>query len=241
MYNFGIERKEKKMDLGEKLYELRKSKNLTQDDVAEKLNVTRQTVSKWETNQSTPDFDKIMPLCELYEISPNELLQFNNDEIDDEKEFDIDETKKHLFTSGKNDYENMSKMQIKQKSASIVSTSVFIYIIAVVFVMIAIPFVGMNPILAAAIFILLAGFGTVRIVKHYMSIPKFEKTAEEEKQDKLYRLISNIIGTIGFTIYLAVSFLTMAWHITWIIFIIMGIVDQIVRLIFMLKEEKKDE
>ena len=38
------------MDLGKKLYELRKAKNLTQDDVAEKLNVTRQTISKWETN-----------------------------------------------------------------------------------------------------------------------------------------------------------------------------------------------
>ena len=62
------------MNLGEKLFELRKNKNLTQDDVAEKLNVTRQTVSKWETNLSTPDFDKIVPLCELYEITPNELL-----------------------------------------------------------------------------------------------------------------------------------------------------------------------
>ena len=63
------------MNLGEKLFELRKKKNLTQDEVAEKLNVTRQTVSKWETNQSTPDFDKIIPLCELYEISTDELLK----------------------------------------------------------------------------------------------------------------------------------------------------------------------
>jgi len=63
------------MNIGEKLFELRKSKNLTQDDVAEKLNITRQTVSKWETNQSTPDFDKIVPLCELFEISTDELLK----------------------------------------------------------------------------------------------------------------------------------------------------------------------
>ena len=41
------------MNFGEKLYELRKEKNLSQEEVAEKLNVTRQTVSKWETNQST--------------------------------------------------------------------------------------------------------------------------------------------------------------------------------------------
>ena len=57
------------MNIGEKLFELRKSKNLSQEEVAEKLNVTRQTVSKWETNQSTPDFDKILPLCELFERS----------------------------------------------------------------------------------------------------------------------------------------------------------------------------
>ncbi len=62
------------MNLGEKLYELRKEKNLSQEEVADRLNVTRQTVSKWETNQSTPDFDKIVPICELFEISTEELL-----------------------------------------------------------------------------------------------------------------------------------------------------------------------
>ena len=49
------------MNIGEKIFELRKSRNLSQEEVAEKLNVTRQTVSKWETNKSTPDFDKIVP------------------------------------------------------------------------------------------------------------------------------------------------------------------------------------
>ena len=61
-------------NLGERLLELRKDKRLSQEEVAEKLNVTRQTVSKWETNQSMPDFDKIVPLCELYGITPNELF-----------------------------------------------------------------------------------------------------------------------------------------------------------------------
>ena len=61
-------------NLGEKLFELRKAKNLSQEEVADKLGVTRQSVSKWETNQSTPDFDKIVPLCELFEISTDELL-----------------------------------------------------------------------------------------------------------------------------------------------------------------------
>ena len=60
------------MSLGQRLIELRKEKKLSQEEVAGKLNVTRQTVSKWETDQSTPDFDKILPLCELYEISTEE-------------------------------------------------------------------------------------------------------------------------------------------------------------------------
>ena len=47
------------MSLGQRLIELRKEKKLSREEVAGKLNVTRQTVSKWETDQSTPDFDKI--------------------------------------------------------------------------------------------------------------------------------------------------------------------------------------
>ena len=62
------------MSLGHRLIELRKEKKLSQEEVAGKLNVTRQTVSKWETDQSTPDFDKILPLCELYGISTEELI-----------------------------------------------------------------------------------------------------------------------------------------------------------------------
>ena len=70
------------MNFGETLFKLRKEKKLSQEDVADKLNVTRQTVSKWETNQSTPDFDKIVPLCELYEITADQLLTGKREEND---------------------------------------------------------------------------------------------------------------------------------------------------------------
>ncbi len=52
------------MTFGERLLEYRNRVNLSQEKLAEKVGVTRQTVSKWETNQSVPDFDKILPLCE---------------------------------------------------------------------------------------------------------------------------------------------------------------------------------
>ena len=62
-------------DISKRLTKYRKTAKLSQEEVAEKLNVSRQTVSKWETGQSTPDFDKIAPLCELYNISTDELLR----------------------------------------------------------------------------------------------------------------------------------------------------------------------
>ena len=235
------------MDLGERLFELRKSKNLTQDDVAEKLNVTRQTVSKWETNQSTPDFDKIVPLCDLYGISPNELLkgEKENDEVEeDDNSFDWNEAKKHLFTRGKDDednYENMTKNQIKRKSAEVVSSSILIFFIAIAFAGVGTTVLMWNPVVVGCTFLILIGWGVTRIVKHYMLVPKFEKTKEEEKQDRIVKQINDIIGGIGVALYFIVSLVTMAWHITWVIFIIIGMVEQVVKLIFMLKEDDENE
>ena len=80
------------MDIGNKLYELRKSKNLSQEELADKLNVTRQTISKWETNQSTPDFDKIIPLCEIYGISADELLKGIKNETIEAQNDSLDNT-----------------------------------------------------------------------------------------------------------------------------------------------------
>lgn len=213
------------MDLGERLFELRKAKNLTQDDMAEKLNVTRQTVSKWETNQSTPDFDKIMPLCELFEIGVEELLT----------------GKKPAEKQEKKEEKVLTKQEVKEKSAKVVSGSVFIYIAAVAFLMIAIPVQHANPIIASSVFLLLIGWATARIIKNYMSIPKFEKTKVEKRQNKIQRQINGIISSICVAIYFIVSFTTLAWHVTWVIFVIDGLICQVIKLIFMLKEGEDDE
>ena len=194
------------MNLGEKLFELRRTKNLTQDDVAEKLNVTRQTVSKWETNQSTPDFDKILPLCELYGISPNELLKGESKETinnENKEELNWSEAKNHLFTRGKDDedsYARMNRNQIKQKSAEVVSSSILIFIAAIAFVAIGTTVMMWNPVVTGCAFLVMVGFGVTRIVKHYMSIPKFEKTKQEAKRDKVVKQINDIIGAIGVAI-----------------------------------------
>ena len=213
------------MNLGERLFELRKAKNLTQDDMAEKLNVTRQTVSKWETNQSTPDFDKIMPLCELFEIGVEELLTGKKPEEKQEQKGE----------------KVLTRQEAKEKSAKVVSVSIFIYVAAVAFLMIAVPVKHVNPIVASSVFLLLIGWATARIIRNYMSIPKFEKTKAEKRQDAIQRQINGIIYCIGIAIYFIISFVTLAWHITWIIFVIAGLICQVIRLIFMLKEGEDNE
>ena len=63
------------MTLAEKILSLRTEKGMSQDSLAEKLEVSRQSVSKWETGQSTPDLDKIIKLADLFGVSVDELVR----------------------------------------------------------------------------------------------------------------------------------------------------------------------
>lgn len=65
------------MDLqktGAFLKELRKEKGLTQEQLAEKLNVSRRTVSRWETGSNMPDLDLLIEMADLYEVDLRELM-----------------------------------------------------------------------------------------------------------------------------------------------------------------------
>lgn len=65
------------MNLGEKIVSLRKKNNLSQEELAEKVGVTRQTISKWELEETTPDINQAKKLSKLFNISLDELT--NND------------------------------------------------------------------------------------------------------------------------------------------------------------------
>jgi len=62
------------MEIGKKLIELRKQKNMTQEDVAEHLGVTRQTISNWELGTTKPDIAQVKAISSLYQISVDELI-----------------------------------------------------------------------------------------------------------------------------------------------------------------------
>ena len=63
------------MEIGKKLKEARLNRDLTQEVIAEKLNVSRQTISNWENEKSYPDIISVIELSNLYSISLDDLLK----------------------------------------------------------------------------------------------------------------------------------------------------------------------
>ena len=62
------------MEFNNKLYELRKQKGFSQEELASRLNVSRQTVSKWELGESSPDMEKLVAMSDLFGITLDELV-----------------------------------------------------------------------------------------------------------------------------------------------------------------------
>lgn len=63
------------MNLGENIYRLRSERNMSQGDLADALDVSRQSVSKWENNNAVPDLDKLLNMAELFDVTLDALVK----------------------------------------------------------------------------------------------------------------------------------------------------------------------
>ena len=70
------------MDLGKKIMTMRNEKNLSQEQLAEKLNVTRQTISNWENGKFYPDIDSLVNLSKFFNVSLDDLLSYDDKVLD---------------------------------------------------------------------------------------------------------------------------------------------------------------
>ena len=68
------------MDFNNRLYQLRKKKGFSQEELANRLNVSRQTVSKWEVGDSTPDMEKLIAISDLFDVSLDNLVMGKEDD-----------------------------------------------------------------------------------------------------------------------------------------------------------------
>lgn len=203
------------MTLGERLLDLRKQNNLSQEDAAEKLNVTRQTISKWETNQTTPDFDKILPICALYQITAGELL-----------------------TGRKIEQEEPTK---KQENSKLLIFGIFLYFLSVIWIILGVETLNIEEGIVVSIFLLICGIATCTIVYYCCNLPKKkDKLKEESPREKIKNSIIEITAIVFCCLYFVISFFTMAWHITWIIWIIYAIVEEIIKIYFELGSGKNE-
>lgn len=213
----GLQKRGLYMNVGEKILQLRKKMGLSQEELAEKLNVTRQTISKWETNQSSPDFEKIVPLCDLFEITTDELLRGKSENI-----------------------KNLDDNKIRRKTACKVSISVFIYFLAIIWIISMSTMPWISEEITVSVFLLLCAIATVNLIYHFMSLPK-EKETEQKKEKNKYEWLDDLVTLIFTAIYLLISFITMHWEITWILWIVYAIVLEIIHLALKLKGDQNEK
>lgn len=146
-----------------------------------------------------------------------------------------------------NPISNERNMEAKRKTAFVVSMSVGLYILSVISC-IVLDELGMPDFITASSFLALAGISTCLLIYHFMSRPrysKYEDTIVEEfkewkgKKDnnkEIKKAINSILWTLTVIIYLLISFVFGIWHISWIIFIIAALIENIINLIFKLGE-----
>ncbi|MBQ8670075.1 MAG: helix-turn-helix transcriptional regulator [Oscillospiraceae bacterium] len=96
------------MKIGEFIRELRKENGLTQEQLAEQLNVSRRTVSRWETGNNLPDLDVLIEMADCYDIELRELL--DGERKSEEKPLKLEETVRKVAQ-----YSNEDKLKVTQR------------------------------------------------------------------------------------------------------------------------------
>ena len=132
------------MKFGENLQKLRKEKGLSQEQLAEKLGVTRQSVSKWESGASYPEMDKIVSLCNMFHCDLDVLI--NKDVTEERQRKDASSIVKSLF-QGATDYVKKTIYLFEHKSIKeLIKICSQIIIIVLVILCLSIPFMLLKEI-----------------------------------------------------------------------------------------------
>lgn len=131
--------------IGSFLKELRKEKNLTQEQVADKLGVSGRTISRWETGAYMPDISLIVDIAEMYDVDVRDIIDGERKDINMNSEVKDVAVKMADYSSMQT--ENMKKW-IKTMSIALLIVSVFLVIMELVFGMTMLRrngFIGVTP------------------------------------------------------------------------------------------------
>ena len=119
------------MKLSDNLKNIRKENNLSQEQLAEMLGVSRQAVSKWESGSSYPEMEKVLLICKLFNYNIDELMNENVKQVDENKQSKINFNKyiNEFFAYITKTVKMFSSMTFKQKIKCVIEQLIVIGII----------------------------------------------------------------------------------------------------------------
>ncbi|MBQ7778078.1 MAG: helix-turn-helix transcriptional regulator [Oscillibacter sp.] len=184
------------MAFSENLQYIRSRDHVTQEQLAEQLDVSRQSVSKWESGASFPEMDTLLRLCELYHVDLDTLLRGSVEEID------------VADTAGYDRFMNRFSWKISLSIAAI---------IAGVSMMLLLQIFGVHEMLASALFLLVVTISVVVLVasgiqhehfcKRHPVISDFYTDDEKDRfHQKFIWLIAGGVGAVLFGVVLMLLF-----------------------------------
>ena len=142
------------MILADKIIKLRKKNGWSQEELADKMNVSRQAVSKWEGAQAIPDLEKILQLAELFGVTTDYLLK---DDIEDEPSTELQRPKaKHVSVEFANEY-----LEFKQWESWKIALATFLCILSPITLIILGGFSGIEGIPVTELMVGVIGLSTL--------------------------------------------------------------------------------
>lgn len=201
------------IEIANRLVKLRKENGLSQEQLAEKLNISRQAVSKWERAEASPDTDNLICLAKLYNISLDELLKINdgNNIIKDEQEkegFYIKDDEgnsinisdgKIIATNNKNETIQINNKNKKQKLVSDIVMPITTFTILIAYIICGTKYNLWHPLWI--MFLLIPIIGSIVDCIFKKKITAF-----------CYPILIVVI-------YLLLGFLKSLWHPYWFLFL----------------------
>ena len=126
------------MKFSDNLKKLRKDMNLSQEDLADKLGVSRQSISKWESGVVYPEMDKMVQLCKLFNVSMDDLLNNNVSEVNNTKQAksSINKFIDSFFKYVNKTIKMFSSMSFKEKFKCLFEQFLIVFGLAVVFLIV---------------------------------------------------------------------------------------------------------
>lgn len=211
-----------KMTIGTKIQTLRKQHGLSQEQLAETLGVSRQAVSKWEAEQSVPDIDKIILICDYFGVTTDYILRNE----------DLSCSQIAQSTNANENEEKKENTENKKKSTILLAVAVMLYILCIV------PIILIQNTFGVVLMFVIIAVATGIII--YRSIfSSNNKSDDEEKDEKpenpILKAVKSCVWAVAVIIYFVISFLSSAWYITWLVFPITGAITDVIEACFDLK------